>query len=152
MKISQRAGSPGCDTFLASTATTMHWLPNFSAASFTNARRVTAAVLIETLSAPALQELADILDRAHAAADGQRHEAGFGGARDHVEDGVAVLVARGDVEEGQLVGAGGVIGDRRLDRIAGVAQIDEIHALDDAAVLHVEAGNDADLEHCRLLV
>ena len=47
----------------------------------------------------------------------------------------------------QLVGAGRVIGDRRLDRIAGVAQIDEVDALDDAAVLDVEAGDDADLEH-----
>ena len=86
---------------------------------------------------------------AHAAADGERHEAGLGGAPHHVEDDAAVLVARGDVEEGELVGAGGVIGDRRLDRIAGIAQIDEIDALDDAAVLDVEAGDDADLEHGR---
>jgi len=34
-------------------ATTMHWLPKRSAASATNAGRSTAAVLIETLSAPA---------------------------------------------------------------------------------------------------
>ena len=47
----------------------------------------------------------------------------------------------------QLVGARRVIGDRRLDRVAGVAQVDEIDALDDAAVLDVEAGNDADFEH-----
>ena len=66
---------------------------------------------------------------------------------DHVEDDAAVLVARRDVEEGELVGTGGVIGDRRLDRIAGIAQVDEVHALDDPAVLDVEAGNDADLEH-----
>jgi hypothetical protein len=39
-------------------------------------------------------------------------------------------VARRDVEEGQLIRAGGVIGNRRLDRIAGVAQVDEIDALD----------------------
>ena len=49
----------------------------------------------------------------------------------------------------EFVGAGGVIGDGRFDRIAGVAQIDEIDALDDAAVLDVEAGNDADLKHLR---
>ena len=66
---------------------------------------------------------------------------------DDVEDRVAVLVAGGDVEEGELVGAGGVVGPRLLDRIAGVAQVDELHALDDAAVLDVEAGDDADLEH-----
>ena len=93
------------------------------------------------------EQRADVLDRAHAAADGERHEAGFGRAPHHVEDGAAVFVARGDVEEAQLVGAGRVIGDGRFDRIAGVAQIDEIDALDDAAVFHVEAGNDADFEH-----
>src|SRR5674536_87621 len=52
VKISQRAGSPAFDTCLASMATTMHWSPNFSAASLTNARLFTAAVLIDTLSAP----------------------------------------------------------------------------------------------------
>ena len=93
------------------------------------------------------EQRADVLDGAHPAADGERHEAGLGRAPDHVEHDGAVLVAGGDVEEGQLVGARRVIGDRRFDRIAGVAQIDEIDALDDAAVLHVEAGNDADLEH-----
>src|SRR5580692_833017 len=50
--MSHRSGSPGFDTFLASIATTMHWSPNFSAASLTKARSFTAAVLIDTLSAP----------------------------------------------------------------------------------------------------
>ena len=72
------------------------------------------------------QQRADILDGAHAAADGQRHEAGLGGARDDVEHDAAVLVAGGDVEEAQLVGAGRIIGHGRLDRIAGIAQIDEV--------------------------
>ncbi len=84
--------------------------------------------------------------RAHPAADGERHEAGFRGARHHIEDRVAVLVARRDVEEGELVRARRVIGDGGFDRVARVAQVDEVDALDDAAVLHVEAGNDADLE------
>ena len=90
---------------------------------------------------------AHVLDRAHAAADGHRHEADLGGAGDHVEDGAAVLVARGDVEEAELVGAGGVIGARRLDRVAGIGEVDEAHALDDAPVLDVEAGDDADFQH-----
>jgi hypothetical protein len=41
-------------------------------------------------------------------------------------------VAGGDVEEAQLVGAGRVIGAGLLDRIARVAQLDEVDALDDA--------------------
>src|ERR1039458_8512267 len=48
VKISHAAFSPGFDTCLASMATTMHWLPNFSAASLTNARLFTAAVSINT--------------------------------------------------------------------------------------------------------
>ena len=94
-----------------------------------------------------LEQLAHVVELAHPAADGERHEAALGGALDHVEDGVAVLMARRDVEEAKLVGAGLVIGGCRLDGIAGVAQIDEVDALDDAAVLHIEAGNDADLQH-----
>ena len=121
----------------------MHWSPNLSAARATKSGSLTAAVLIETLSAPLSSKLADILDGADAAADRHRHEALLGGAGDDVEDGLAVFGARGDVEKAEFVGARGVIGERRLDRIAGVDQIDELHAFDDAAVLHVEAGNDA---------
>ena len=36
-------------------ATTMHWLPNLSDALFTNSWSATAAVFMETLSAPALK-------------------------------------------------------------------------------------------------
>ena len=56
-------------------------------------------------------------------------------------------MARGDVEEAQFVGAGGIVGHPRLDGVAGIAQVEELDALDDAAVFDVEAGNDADLEH-----
>ena len=56
-------------------------------------------------------------------------------------------MARGNVEKAQFVGAGGVIGNRGFDRIASVAQIDEIDAFDHAAVFDVEAGNDANFEH-----
>ena len=77
----------------------------------------------------------------------RRHETGGGRATHHVEQDAAVLVARGDVEEAELVGARRVIGQRAFDRIAGIAQALEIDALDDAAVLDVEAGDDAGLEH-----
>ena len=87
------------------------------------------------------------LNMVYAAADGEWHEAGFRRAPHHVEDDAAILVAGGDIEEAELIGAGSVIGDGRFHRIAGVAQIDEIDALDHAAVFHVETGNDADFEH-----
>ncbi len=89
---------------------------------------------------------AHVLDGAYTAADRHRHEALLRRARHHVEQDGALLVAGGDVEEAELVGAGRVIGARRLHRVAGVGQVDEAHALDDAAVLDVEAGNDAGLE------
>ncbi len=53
----------------------------------------------------------------------------------------------GDVEEAEFVGARLVVNDRLLHRIAGIAQAFEIHALDDAAILHVQAGDDTNLEH-----
>ena len=56
-------------------------------------------------------------------------------------------MACGDVEKSEFIGAGFVLGDRRRNRIAGIAQIDKIHALDDAAILHIKTRNDADLEH-----
>ncbi len=56
----------------------------------------------------------------------------------------------GDVEEGELVGPLGVVARGDLDRIAGVAQPDEVDALDDAAVLDVEAGDDALRQHADL--
>ena len=129
--------------------TTMHWLPNFSAASRDEVRAGRRqAVLIETLSgAGCSSSCADIVDRAHPAADRQRHEALLGGAAHHVVDRVAVLVAGGDVEEAQFVGALAVVDPRLLDGIAGIGQVDEVDALDDATVLDVETGDDAHLQH-----
>ena len=81
------------------------------------------------------------------AADGERQEHPRRCARHHVEQRAARFVARGDVEEGQLVRAHAVVERGLLHGIAGVAELDEIHALDDAAVLHVQAGNDTQLQH-----
>jgi hypothetical protein len=43
-----------------------------------------------------------------------------------------------------LIGTGRIIGGSGLHRIAGIAQFDEVHALDHAATRHIEAGDDAD--------
>ena len=63
---------------------------------------------------------------------------------------VAVVGRRGDVEEHELVGAFGVVARRELDRITGVADLDEAHALHDAARVDVEARDHADGEHAAI--
>ena len=105
-------------------------------------------MLIETLSAPARSSGPRVLHRAHPAADadsGMKQTSAVRAITSRI--GAAALVAGGDVEEHQLVRARRVIGLGLLDRIAGVAQGEELHALDHAPVLHVQAGDDADLEH-----
>ena len=52
---------------------------------------------------------------------------------------VALLVRRRDVEEDELVGARAVVEGGQLDRVTGVADVDEARALDDAAGVHVQA-------------
>ena len=95
------------------------------------------------------QQIANVVGRPDAAADRQRHEAHFRRTPDDVEQDPAILMARGNVEEAEFVRPGPVVGDGALDRIAGVPQIDEIDALDDPAVLDVEAGNDPGLQRHR---
>src|SRR5260221_591876 len=95
------------------------------------------------------EQAADVLDDAHAAADGERHEALLGGPPDDVVERRAFLVARRDVEKAELVGALAVVEPRLLDGIAGIDEIDEVDALDDAAVLDVETGDQALLQHAR---
>ena len=147
VKISKRGSCRSPATRLASMATTMHCAPNFSAAARTRLAILHRRRIDRDLVGAGFEQSAHVVDAAHAAADGQRHEAALGRAGDHVEDRAALLVAGGDVEEAELVGARLVVSGGGLDRIAGVAQIDEVDALDDAAVFDVEAGYDADLQH-----
>jgi hypothetical protein len=57
-----------------------------------------------------------------------------------VQDQVAPVARRGDVEEGQLVGALLVVARGDLDRVARVAKLDEVDALDDAAAVTSRQG------------
>ena len=69
------------------------------------------------------------------------------GARDHIDHALAPVRGGRDVEEHELVRALVVVGDRLLDRIASVAQFEELRALDDAPVGHVEAWDDSFAQH-----
>src|SRR5690606_32407194 len=93
------------------------------------------------------QQAADILHCSYTTADRQRHEAALCSSPHDVEQGTAVLLARRDVEEAKLVGACRIVSSSVLDRIASVNHVHKADALNNAAVLHVETGDDADLKH-----
>ena len=103
-----------------------------------------APVLMATLSAPARSSTSTSGHAADPAADGQRDEDGLGGPADHLERGLSTFDRCRDVEEGQLVGALGVVDGAELDRVARIAEVDEVDPLDHPAVMHVQAGDDAD--------
>jgi hypothetical protein len=94
------------------------------------------------LVGPGAQQQVHVRRAAHAAADGERDEHLLGGPPDHVVHGVPAAAGRGDVQEGQLVGALGVVEGGQLHRVPGVAQRAEVHALDHPAPVDVQAGND----------
>jgi len=94
-----------------------------------------------------LDEARRVVEGADAAADGERHEQFFRDAPHHIEHNRAALVAGADVEEHQLVGAVLLVAPRDLDGVAGVAQLEEVDALDDAAAVDVETGDDSFGEH-----
>ena len=75
----------------------------------------------------------------------------LGCAAGKLDGGGAVVARRCDVEEYDLVCALLVIALCELDWVARVAQIHEVHALDDAPVLYVHAGNHSLGKHGLLL-
>ena len=90
-----------------------------------------------------------VLERANPPADRERDEHLLGDPVHHVDRGLTGVARRRDVEEHQLVGALGVVPRGQLDRVTGVAQIDEVGALDDPTVGDVEARNDPGHLHRR---
>ena len=82
-------------------------------------------------------------DRADPAPDHERDEDVVGGPAGELGDRVAPLVRRRDVEEDELVGALAVVALGELDRVARVAQADEVRPLDDPPRVHVEARDHA---------
>jgi hypothetical protein len=105
--------------------------------------RRTAAVLTDDLVGAGHQDAARVGHGADAAAHGQRDEDLARGARHHVGHDFAGVAGGGDVEEDQLVGAVAVVAVGQFHGVAGIAQVDEVDALDDASAGDVEAGDDA---------
>ncbi len=70
--------------------------------------------------------------------DGQRHEDLLGRPAHHVDHDVPVLVAGRDVQEHQFVGPFCLVAGGNLDRVAGIAQVDEIRPLHDPAPIDIQ--------------
>ena len=127
-------------------ATTMHWRPKISAPAADQLRIVDGGGVDRDLVRAGAEQFANVAWTADAPTDGQRDEDLIGGPLDHIDHRPAAVAAGGDVEEDQFVGPFGVVEGCQLDWIAGIAEVDELDAFDDAAVGHVEAGNDAPCE------
>src|SRR5262249_53068631 len=67
----------------------------------------------------------------------------------HLEQGLALLVGGGDVEEHDLVRPVRLVLLGQRGRVTDVTQGDEPGALDHAAAAHVQAGDDAPGQHSR---
>src|ERR671916_3005250 len=93
------------------------------------------------------QERVGILDRAYAAADGERDREPPCDALDEGDEVGAVLERRLHVEVDQLVGARVGVSGAELDRVADVAQSLETDAFDDAASRDIQAGDQARERH-----
>ena len=92
---------------------------------------------------PSAHHGASVLKRANAASSGKRNGQFRGDTPDGSEKSRAVVARRGNVQHHQFVGAFGVITRRQSAGIAGIAQSNEVDALDDAFAVGVEARNDA---------
>jgi hypothetical protein len=90
------------------------------------------------------QQPVHVVDRPDPPADGERDEHLLRGAAHHVVHGLPVAAGRGDVQEHQLVGSLGVVHPGHLDRVAGIPQVAEVHALDHPPRVHVEARDHPD--------
>ena len=84
---------------------------------------------------------------ADAAADGEGDEELGGGSLHRVDQRSAAFVGGGDVEQDDLVGTGGGVAVGELGGVAGVDDVEELDAFDDAAGADVEAGDDALSQH-----
>ena len=134
---------------LASIAHTQHCEPNSAAISLISSGPLHRRGVDADLVGSGAQHAPGVVDGADAAANGQRDEHLLGSAIDDIDHRVAAVRRRGDVEEHQLVGAFCVVAGGQLDRVAGVAQPDEVDPLDDATVGHIEAWDDPGNPHRR---
>ena len=132
---------------LPSIATTMHWLPKRVAPAVISSGVRTAGELIDTLSAPASSSprMSSTLRMPPPTVNGMKTLSATRRTMSMTMSRRSWLAVMS--RKTKLVGALPVVDLRLLDRIAGVAQLEEVDALDHAAVLDIETGDDAFCEH-----
>ena len=94
-----------------------------------------------------IEQAPHVLHRAQATAHSQWNKDLRGDCFNDVQDQVAVVAGGGDVQKSQLVSALVVVARSDFDRVTGVAQLEEIDALDDASAGDIQAGDDSFGEH-----
>ena len=131
---------------LTSSESTSTCAPNRSAISAISSGRAIAALFTPTLSAPwpSRRATSSVERTPPPTVSGMKTCSAI--ALHHVVGRRAVVDGRRDVEEGELVGALLVVARGEFDGVAGVAQVQEVDALDDAAGGHVEARDHTDGE------
>ena len=131
----------------ASIATTAHWLPNLSAISPRSSGRETAAVLTAILSAPASRSASASAAERTPPPTVSGMPSTLRTARHRVASIAPALRCRGDIEHHEFIGALPLVGCGEFHGIAGVPQPLEADALDDAARVDIETGNDPCSQH-----
>jgi len=89
----------------------------------------TAAVLIDTLSHPALRRFLDIVEVPDPAADCKRNEYVICGFLDNIEDDFFFFHGCGYIQKYEFIRAFGVIIEGVVDRIAGIPEIRKLTPL-----------------------
>ena len=97
-----------------------------------------------------LKHLFGILRRLDASAHAKGHKQLARCAPHRIEQGLAALVRRRNVEQNDFIGAFARVARSLRRWIARVDEVDKLHALDHAAGVHVEAGDDALGQHSYL--
>jgi hypothetical protein len=121
----------------------MHCEPKRSAASRTNSGLVIAGGVDADFIGTGVEQAANVIHRAYAAAHRERDEHLAGHALHRVIGSGAIVAAGGDVEKSDLVRALLVVAARNFHRITRIANVHKLHAFHHAAVVDIEAGDDA---------
>ncbi len=77
----------------------------------------------------------------------ERHEHNLGRSADDVEHDCPAFVAGGDVEKHKFIGPFGFVARSDFDRIAGIAEVEELGSLHHSTAIDIQTGNNSFGEH-----